>query len=152
MAPVSSIGYTAIVRAGRPGLEIDPYEKSYGPPFLNLGVSIDGSDPNNVLFGMAARLTFLDLGGYRAEWRTDGFFGSTYGLRSEYYRPFGGQSKWFVAPRVYAISSPFNEYAGKDRLAQYRFNRDGFGGDLGYAISRNSELRLGRGPPLVQDG
>jgi NTE family protein len=140
---MSSIGYTLVNKMGRTGLEVKTYEKTYGPPFLNVGVTIDGSDPDNVLFGMAARLTFMNLGGYRAEWRNDAFFGSTYGVTSEYYRPFSRTSKWFVAPRIYALSSAFNEYSGKDKTSLYRLERNGFGGDVGYSINSRSEVRIG---------
>lgn len=140
---MSSVGYSLVRRDGQEGLAVRAYEKSYGPPFLNLGISINGASPNNVLFGMAARLTFLDWGGYRAEWRNDAFFGSTYGVSSEYYRPFTASSKWFAAPRIYAVSSPFNIYVADQRAAQYRLERDGFGIDAGYAISSRAEFRAG---------
>jgi NTE family protein len=140
---ISSANYTMTEKNGVPGLEVITHDKAFAPPFLDLAVNIDGSDPGNVLFGLAGRLTFMDLGGYRAEWRNDLFFGSRYGVQSEYYRPFTGTSKWFYAPRIYASSSPFNIYSGQDRLAQYRLERDGFGFDLGYALGRRSELRFG---------
>lgn len=140
---MSSVGYAVVSKMGQPGLEVKTYEKTYGPPFLNLAVAIDGSDPDNVLFGMAARLTFMNVGGYRSEWRNDAFFGSTYGVRSEYYRPFTGRSKWFVAPHLYAVSSPFNEYSGKNRLRQFRIENNGLGADVGYSINPRSEIRFG---------
>ncbi|HLH01764.1 MAG TPA: patatin-like phospholipase family protein [Bryobacteraceae bacterium] len=140
---MSSVGYTMVERNGQSGLEAKTYEKTYGPPLVNLGLTIDGTDPDTVLFGMMARLTFLDLGGYRSEWRNDAFFGSTYGVRSEYYRPLTRKSKWFFAPRLYAVSSPFYEYSGKNRTGQYRLEQDGFGADIGYAMGPRSELRIG---------
>ena len=60
---------------------------------------IDGSDYNNVLFSMGARITFLDFGSYRSELRSDVIIGSQYLLDSEYYHPFTPTSNWFVAPR-----------------------------------------------------
>lgn len=143
MGFTSSAGYAIVDKAGVPGLQVRTYEKQYGPPFLNLGFTIDGSDPDTVLFGIDARLTFLDLGSYRSEWRNDAFFGSTYGVRSEYYRPFTAKTKLFYAPHIYALSLPFNLYAGQDRRSQYRIERDGLGLDLGYAFSARSEFRLG---------
>ena len=140
---MSSLGYSVTDKLGQPGLDIRTYEKNYGPPFVNVGINIDGADPDNVLFGMAARLTFLDLGGYRSEWRSDAYFGSTYGADSEYYRPFSWRSKFFYAPRIFAGSSPFNIYGGHSRLFQYRVERDGLGFDLGYAINARSEFRIG---------
>ncbi len=141
---IASTTYTMTTNAGNvPGLKVATYDKAYAPPFLDLGINLNGSDPNNVIFGLAARLTFMDIGGYRAEWRNDAFFGSTYGVRSEYYRPLTSTSKWFVAPRIYAISSPFNIYSGQAKLAQYRTGQDGFGLDFGYALNRRSEIRFG---------
>jgi NTE family protein len=86
----------------------------------------------------------MNVGGDRAEWRSDAFFGSTYGVRSEYYRPLSGAGKFFVAPRAYAINDPFDLFAGQSRIAQYRIEREGFGGDVGYALSRRSEIRVGQ--------
>jgi NTE family protein len=140
---MSSAGYTMLYQGGKPGLGAYAYEKTYGPPFLNLGITIDGSEPDNVLFGLAARLTFMNLGGYRAEWRSDAFFGSIYGVQSEYFRPLTHQGKFFVAPHAYAVNSPFDEYQGRDRIGQYRTEREGFGADLGYSINTRSEIRAG---------
>lgn len=141
---IETANYTTAMRDGVPGLNVFTHEKTYAPPFLDLGVTIDGSDPDNVLFGMAARLTFLDLGGYRSEWRTDAFFGSSYGVDSDYYRPFTKTSKWFFDPHVYAINSPLNLYFGQSKLQQYRLEHDGLGLDIGYAINRRSEIRAGQ--------
>jgi NTE family protein len=141
---IDTATYTMVEKQGTPGLQVTMHDKPFAPPFLDLGVTIDGSNPDYVLFGMAARLTFKDLGGYRAEWRNDAFFGSQYGVHSEYYKPFTGISKWFYAPHIYALSSPFNLFAGEDRTDQYRLERDGFGLDVGYALNRRSELRIGQ--------
>jgi NTE family protein len=141
---LSSLDYSMIKKNDKTGLEIRAAEKDYGPPFLNLGITIDGSDINDIRFGMAGRLTLLNVGGFRSEWRNDAFFGSTYGVRSEYYRPFSEQSKWFYAPHAYATSGLFDVYFEEDRLSQYRQVRNGLGVDLGYAINQRSEIRVGQ--------
>ena len=76
------------------------HEKLYAPPILQLGFEVDGSESNDVDFTLATRLTFLDVAGYRSEWRTDLIFGNTYGIESELYRPFSPASKWFFAPHA----------------------------------------------------
>jgi NTE family protein len=141
---LSSLDYSMVQQKGNAGLEIRATEKDYGPPFLNLGITIDGSDVNNVRFGMAGRFTFMNVGGFRSEWRTDAFFGSNYGVSSEYYRPFTPQSKWFYAPHAYATSALFDIYQDQDRLASYRQTRNGLGVDLGYGINQRSEIRFGQ--------
>jgi len=139
----SSFSYHLAESGGNPGLQVNATEKGYGPPFLNLGFLVDGSDLDNVRFTLNARITAMDVGGFRSELRTDISAGSTWGLSSEYYRPLTATSKWFVAPRISVISNPFDLYHESSRLAEYRDRRAGGGLDLGYAINRFSELRIG---------
>ena len=104
---------------------------------------MDGSESNDVDFTLATRLTFLDVAGYRSEWRTDFIFGNTYGIESELYRPFTPGSKWFFSPHAGASSSAFKIYRKSDPLAEYRLNRAELGADIGYGFSRFSEIRFG---------
>jgi NTE family protein len=138
---LNSAGYTIIEQDGRHGLLINAYPKTYAPPFLNLGITIDGSDTQDVLFGMGARVTFVNVGGYRSEWRTDAFFGADYGVQSEYYHPLTQTSPFFVAPRAYATSTRFNDYENQNRLDEYIIGNNGFGIDLGITSPRGFEIR-----------
>jgi NTE family protein len=108
-----------------------------------LGFEVDGSESSDVDFTLATRLTFLDVAGYRSEWRTDFIFGNTYGVESELYRPFSPSSKWFFSPHGGASSSAFKIYLKSDPLAEYRLNRAALGADIGYSFSRFSEVRFG---------
>jgi NTE family protein len=139
----SSLSYSRTQRDGTEGLLIHADEKDYAPPFLNLGFLIDGSEYDNVLFTFGARITAMDVGRFRSEWRTDISAGSIWGLKSEYYSPFTATSKWFFAPRVYTANRPLDLYVHSLRIADYRILRYGTGFDVGYAINRSSELRIG---------
>lgn len=75
----SRLSYGLVRRDRETGLRIRAEEKVYGPPFLDIGVTIDGSDVNNIGFGMAGRFTFLNVGSLRSEWRTDFFSEGTTG-------------------------------------------------------------------------
>lgn len=142
---IGTAGYSLVDQDGETGLAIRTGPKTYGPPFVNLGVAINGADVQDVQFGLSGRLTWTNLGGFRSELRTDAFFGSSYGVASEYYRPFTATSKWFVAPRLYATSTLFDVYNNRDLLAsQYEVGQDGFGVDVGYALNSRSEIRLGQ--------
>jgi len=141
--PFSRLNYSMVQQRGEEGLQIEAQEKSYSPPMLRPLFVIDGSDYNDVLFSLGARITFLNFGGYRRELRNDVIVGSKYGITSEYYRPFTPTSNWFVAPHFGANSTSFPLYSGSTLLAQYR-NRLVLGGvDVGYALGRTGELRLG---------
>lgn len=140
---LNSAGYSITEAGGQPGLLVNAYPKTYGPPFLNLGITVDGSDYQDVLFGMGGRITFNNLGGYRSEWRTDAFFGSSYGVKSEYYRPFTEYGPLFFAPRAYATSTRFDDYQNQNRTDEYEIGKNGVGLDLGYTAPRGAEIRAG---------
>ena len=136
-------GYQITQQNGQDGLLVTMHEKLYAPPTLQLGFEVDGSESSDVDFTLATRLTFLDVAGYRSEWRTDFIFGNTYGVESELYRPFSPASKWFFSPHAGASSSAFKIYRKSDPLAEYRLNGAQIGADIGYGFSRFSEVRFG---------
>jgi NTE family protein len=139
----ASIGYSMVEKDGVQGLQIQTEQKPYAPPLVRPIILIDGSSYNNVLFSIGARVTFLDLGSYRSELRSDVIVGSQYLIDGEYYHPFTPTSNWFVAPRVTANSQQDYVYSGDTQLATYR-TRQALGGlDVGYGFGTTGELRLG---------
>ncbi|HYL86020.1 MAG TPA: patatin-like phospholipase family protein [Candidatus Angelobacter sp.] len=138
-----SAGYRLTQENGQTGLLVQVVEKNYAPPMFQLGFEVDGSQSGNVDYTAGARFTFMDVAGFRSEWRTDMLLGNTYGFQTELYRPFTAESKWFFAPHGDASDTTFQIYAKNDPLADYRIYRTNIGGDLGYGFGRFSELRVG---------
>jgi len=97
----------------------------------------------NVTFNLGARVTWLDVGGYRSEWRNDITLFSYYGLNSEYYHPFTPLSHWFVAPRGLADNDPLYIYDNNQLVSTYRRSTLGGGIDVGYQFGNTGELRVG---------
>jgi NTE family protein len=139
----SRVGYRIVRENGREGLLVTVEENGYAPPMLQPGLELDGSDVGSVGFTLGARLTVMDVGGYRSEWRTDVRVGSVYGIRSEYYRPLTASSKWFVAPEVFGTSTSLRIEGRTDPVAEYRVRYAGAAADLGYGFSRFVQARLG---------
>ncbi len=137
------VGYRLAQKDGRDGLLVTVQEKTYAPPTIQPAFQVDGSDNTNVEFTLGTRLTFLDVAGFRSEWRTDLLFGSTYGIQSELYRPWSASSRWFFAPHAEASNRAFHVFRGNTPLADYRLNRVAIGADIGYGFNRFTELRLG---------
>jgi NTE family protein len=138
-----SAGYRLIEKNGQTGLLVQVVEKNYAPPMLQTAFEVDGSQSGNVDFTMGTRFTFMDVAGFRSEWRTDLLLGNTYGIQTELFRPFRAESRWFFAPHADASDTTFQIYAKDDPLADYRFYRINIGGDIGYSLGRFSELRVG---------
>jgi NTE family protein len=138
-----SADYALANRDGQDGLIITLHEKNYAPPILQFAFGVDGSENDDVTYTLLTRLTFMDVAGYRSEWRTDFQFGNTYGAATELYRPFAAMSKWFVAPHADASSTAFKVFLKNDPQADYRLYRTHIGADMGYGFSRFTEVRAG---------
>jgi NTE family protein len=139
----SRLGYRMIERDGQQGLLIKADEKDYGPPIVRPLVVIDGSEYDQVQFILGARVTLLDVGSFGSEWRNDVTMGSEYGVKSEFYRPFGERLRWFVAPRAFAQNDQDNFYSGETLTAEYRNRQVGGAFDAGHLFGNTSELRIG---------
>ena len=140
-----SLTYGMIQQGDQTGLLVRVHEKSYAPPTLLPEFEVDGTQTDDVTFTLGARLTFMDIAGFRSEWRNDFRFGETYGLSSDLYRPFHSLSKWFLDPFVDARQYTFLIYQKNDPRADYRMDRVYGGLNFGYGFSRFSELKIGYG-------
>ena len=136
------LGYEGFTQNGVPTLRVTTHDKSYGPPFIDLAVNVDGSGVAAFDFSAGARMTFMDIAHQGGEWRSDLLFGSSNLAATEFYQPLG-QSRFFVAPFAFASKSPRNSFDGLTRVAVFGDERAGGGLDFGYNSGRRSEFRWG---------
>jgi NTE family protein len=136
------MGYEGFVQNGVPGLRVVAHEKSYGPPFVDLAVNVDGSGVAAVDVAGGARGTSMDVGHHGGEWRNDLLFGSSNLAATEFYQPLA-LSRFFVAPFAFASKFARNSFTGETRVAVFGDERAGGGFDFGYDSGRRSEIRLG---------
>jgi NTE family protein len=136
------LGYEGFTQNGAPGLLVTAHEKSYGPPFLDLAVNVEGSGVAAFDFSAGGRITFMDVAHHGGEWRNDVLFGSSNLGASEFYQPLGG-TRFFVAPYAFASKTARNSFSGLTRVAVFGDGRAGGGFDIGYDSGRRSEFRLG---------
>jgi NTE family protein len=139
----STINYNIVDKDGKPGLLIRPRLKEYGPPFLNIGLTLSSNDSNDIQLGFGGRATFMNLAGPGSELRVDGMVGQVAGVVGELYKPLFVGKKWFVAPHAYVTHSVTAYFSGSSQLAQYRERRNGLGLDFGYQFNSKTELRAG---------
>jgi NTE family protein len=135
------LGYEGFTQNGVPSVRVTAHEKSYGPPFVDLAVNVDGSGVAAFDFSAGARVTFMDIAHEGGEWRNTLLFGSNNLAASEYYQPIA-QSHVFIAPYTFASKFARNSFTGETRVAIFGDERAGGGLDLGYD-SRRSEFRIG---------
>jgi len=136
------LGYEGIVQSGVPTLRIRAHEKSYGPPFMDLALNVEGSGVAAFDFSAGARVTFMDIAHHGGEWRNDLLFGSANLAATEFYQPIA-QSRFFLSPYAFASKYARNSFNGLTRVAVFGDERAGGGFDIGYNSGRRGELRIG---------
>jgi len=136
------LGYEGFTQDGVPALRVTAHEKTYGPPFVDLAVNVDGSGVAAFDFSAGTRITFMDVEHHGGEWRNDLLLGSSNLAASEFYQPLGN-THLFVAPYAFASKLPRNEFSGETRVAVFGDERAGGGFDLGINTGERSELRVG---------
>ena len=136
------LGYEGFTQNGVPALRVTTHEKTYGPPFVDLAINVDGSGVAAFDFSAGARFTFMDILHHGGEWRNDVLFGSNNLAATEYYQPLA-QTKFFVAPYAFASKFARNSFQGLTRVSVFGDERAGGGFDIGYNSGRRSEFRLG---------
>ena len=136
------MGYEGFTQNGVPALRITAHEKTYGPPFIDLAVNVDGSGVAAFDFAAGARVTFMNVAHRGGEWRNDLLFGSSNLAATEFYQPLG-QTRLFVAPYLFASKYARNSFNGLTRVAVFGDERAGGGLDFGFDSGRRSEFRIG---------
>ena len=136
------LGYEGFVQNGVPALRVTAHDKTYGPPFVDLAVNVDGSGVAAFDFSAGARVTFMDVAHRGGEWRNDVLFGSSNLAATEFYQPID-LSHFFVAPYAFASKFARNSFNGLTRVAVFGDERAGGGFDIGYDSGRRSEFRIG---------
>ena len=136
------LGYETFSTPEGNGLRVHAHEKTYGPPFVDLAVNVQGSGTGDFDFSGGARLTMLDVHGLGGEWRSDIVLGGTNFLSTEFYQPLG-DSRFFIAPRAFFLKQARGSFVGTHQVAEYHDRRMGAGFDIGFNSGRRSEIRLG---------
>jgi NTE family protein len=134
--------YRIVPEAGGAGLLVNARPKSYGPPFLALGLELSNVDSSSFAVNLGGRVIMYGLTTADSEARLDVVLGTRQLLGGELVQPLGGTAA-FIAPRLYFDRTGRNSYVDEQFVAEYRFKRTGAGLDAGYTFGRGAELRLG---------
>ena len=134
--------YTVTDRPQPTALQIGVREKTYGPPFLMVGLDLNNIDSTNFAVNLSGRVLQYGLLGVGSETRLDFVLGTTQHVGVEIVKPIGS-TPLFVAPRVYFDRRGRNQFVDDVFVAEYRINRTGFDLDVGSDFGRDAEIRLG---------
>jgi NTE family protein len=137
------VSYQLVEEKGDVGVVYTAVAKSWGPDFVNFGVSVEDDFDGSTGFNVLGRLTRTGLNSRGAEWRTDVMLGTDLSLFSEYYQPFGAGLNYFVAPHIDLRQSNQNVFINQQSTAQLRVASSEVGFDFGKELGSVGEIRLG---------
>lgn len=137
------VGYSLVEEDGQTGVEYRATTKSWGPNFLQFGVSLEDDFDGSTGFNIEARLTRAGLNRLGAEWRNDLRLGTDPKLFSEFYQPLSFDSRWFIAPRIEMRQSNLNVFSLDETIARLRVSEAETGLDFGRELGTIGEFRVG---------
>ncbi len=137
------VSYSLVDEDGRTGVEYRASTKSWGPNFLQFGVSLEDDFEGSTGFNLSSRLTRAGINRLGAEWRNDLRLGTDPKLFSEFYQPLSFDSRLFVAPHINLRQSNINAFTGDATVARLRLSEAEAGIDFGRELGRVGEFRLG---------
>jgi NTE family protein len=149
-----SIDYRIASGPDGPGLLVTVHPKTYGPPFLAVGLGVNNIDASHAAVWLAARLTTYDTLGAGSEIRNDLVIGTRQAYAAEVFEPIGA-SGFFAAPRASVSRDDLPWFDGDQPQGESRTRRAGAGLDLGLLAGHSMEVRAGYdtayvwGEPLI---
>ncbi|MDN0073568.1 patatin-like phospholipase family protein [Crenobacter sp. SG2303] len=129
---------------GRSVMALMPLERSIGPNYFRFGLTLQSSQPGDASFGVLGshELTWLNSAG--ATWRNNVEFGQSTLFKSELYQPLWAGSPVFVAGSYRYDSQVLPLFMpGHQHVADLEYDKSRFEGDVGLALGRYGEARLG---------
>jgi NTE family protein len=136
------VGYEGRKTPDAEGLGIDLHETTHGPPFLRPIIDLRGSEFGELQATFGGRVTFFDVAGSNSEWRIDATYGGTTRASTELFLRLGKRG-FFVTPYGSIGEEAVFGYDQGESVAEYRVDRAGAGGDVGYLFGPRSQLRFG---------
>jgi NTE family protein len=124
------------------GLRVFGRAKTYGPPFMMLGLNVENTTSSDFRITATARYLAFDTVGSGSELRIDGTIGSDPTLAMELYRPLG-PTPLFIAPYAGVGSATFNLIEEDAVVARYRETISRVGLNVGLNLGERSDVRGG---------
>jgi NTE family protein len=138
-----NISYDIIEEEGKTGLAVYAREKSWGPNYLQFGITNANNFEGNNTFNASISYTQTAMNSLNGEWRTILQVGEEPSFSTEFYQPFGHSTRYFFLSRLSFESKTFNVFDDREHIAEYRVNRYGLEAAAGREFGTWGEARIG---------
>lgn len=135
--------FQVVEREGKYGLLLETRRKSRGPNFLSFGADFAYSTPGKADANILLDWRMTHLNSLGAEWETLLRVGDLTNLLSEWYQPLDSGRRLFLAPSLRFGSELIDALDAGDERRRFRLQSLEGELDLGIALARSGEIRLG---------
>lgn len=132
----TNISYSIRREEGLYTLKIDPHEKSWGPNFLQVGITGAVDSHSQTDFGVTGVLRRSWMNSYGAEWTTKGLLSKKRQLESAWFQPLGTRSHYFLESKLNLSAEPIRVFADDKAVGEFLTER----GELGLSAGIQSQL------------
>ena len=137
-----SVSYRLVEEEGEAGLVLEVREKSWGPGFLDMGLSFYGNFEGNTL-SLGAGYTRTAVNPLGGEYRLILRLGDNYSAFAEFYQPLSVEEPFFVNPKVEARRRVIGFYEENRKVAEYSFSQARVALEGGKELGNWGEVRVG---------
>ncbi len=137
------VDYEIVAEGEQTGLEVRTTAKSWGPSFLDFGMSLEEDFEGASNYTIAARYTRAEINHLGAEWRIDTQFGQRSKFFTEFYQPLDIGTRYFIAPQLELARTNVNVFEDGRRISEYRVTSAEARLDVGRNFSNWGEFRIG---------
>lgn len=137
------VDYRVSGRAGSNTLIVRAEEKSWGPNFLRVGLTLTSDLRERSSFAARARLLRTRVNPMGGEWRAFVEFGDGTEIAAEIYQPMDRSNTWFVSPQVRWGRGRLRLYEGGSPTGELLVERLEGRLDAGIQLRNHGEARIG---------
>ena len=105
-----TVNYEIVEEDGKTGLVITAKEKTWGPGYIQGGISVSNNFEGESNFRLGIVYTQTEINELNGEWRTGLQLGDEPGIFTELYQPLDSLSRYFVSGKVLVDSNNINEF------------------------------------------
>ncbi len=137
------VNYSLLTEDNRKTLVINAIEKSWGPHYLRIGLSLGADTSGEGRFNLLIRSQQTQFNSAGAEWRNDLQIGRDRRLATRFFQPFGAGSIVNAAAGVELTRRPIDIFLDGRRVVQYDVSSSIYSLDIGMDLGRSAIARLG---------
>lgn len=135
--------YHVEAEGGEKGIAFKVKEKQWGPDYLKFGLKVADDFDSNTRISLLVRHHRYNINRKGGHWVNDISVGSVLSWQSELYQPLDFINRFFATANIDTIKDTRRFYQGIDAIGEYDHKKFGFGLNLGFNPTINSELRAG---------